>query len=278
MNSYIKFNSLLLILLTVFLTGCFWKRITHNQEQLDAFYNRKENIQLTFETDAGRQVAYYIPSLENPEKIPIRLAILYPGIQSVALDWLKFIRPEDDKKTGYLLIDYPGRGFSEGLINPGELYEISEGALSALAEHFKVQEIDAELCLMGYSFGTGAALQFALNKRVARIVLVAPFNTLREAAAHNSFIVWIFMPNQVDNRELIKSILSKAFAPKIIIIHGAKDKSLPVEMGRELRDIAPNKIIFHEIIDGDHSSILTTHRELIFNSLLGTERLYSSNL
>jgi pimeloyl-ACP methyl ester carboxylesterase len=162
-------------------------------------------------------------------------------------------------------------------MNPGELYEISEGALSALAEHFKAQEIDAELCLMGHSFGTGAALQFASNKRVARIVLVAPFSNLREAAAHNSFIIWIFMPNQVDNRELVKTILSKASAPKIIIIHGAKDKTIPVKMGRELSEISPNEIVFHEIADGDHSSILTTNRELIFNSLLGTRGQYSSN-
>jgi surfactin synthase thioesterase subunit len=277
MNSYFKFKSLLLIILTVFLSGCFWKKIPYNDEQLNTFYKRQENVQLTFETDAGQQVAYYIPPLENPENVPKKVAILYPGVQSVALDWLKFIRLDDDKKTGYLLVDYPGRGFSEGLMNPGEFYKISEGALSALAKHFKVDSIDPELFLMGHSLGSGAALQFASREKVTRIVLVAPFNTLREAAAHHSFILWIFMPNQVDNRKLIKSILSKALVPQIVIIHGTKDKSLPIEMGRELKDISSEDIVFYEILDGDHSSILTTHRDLIFKSLLGTSSQYSSN-
>ena len=273
-----KINLLIFfILVSIVFAGCFWKRIPYNQEQLDAFYDRKENTQLIFETDAGQQVAYYIPPLEQPEKIPKKLAILYPGIQSVALDWLKFIRLEDDPKTGFLLIDYPGRGFSEGLMNPAELYEISEGALSTLAKNFKVNKIDAELCLMGHSFGTGIALQFASRKKVTRIVLVAPFTTLRKAAAQNSYIIWFFMPNQIDNRELIKSILAKESAPQIIIFHGTRDKSIPVGMGRELKEISPNEIEFYAIIDGGHSDILTTYRELIFYSLLGADTLYSSS-
>jgi len=259
------------------LSGCFWKRIPYNQEQLDVFYKRSDNVQLIFETDAGQQIAYYIPPLEKPEKPPLKLAILYPGVESVALDWLKFIRLEDDKNAGYLLIDYPGRGFSEGFMNPGKFYEISESALTALAEHFQLQKIDAELCLMGHSLGSGAALQFASRNKVDRIVLVAPFNTLKEAAAYNSFIIWIFMPNQLDNRELIKSILSKPSRPLIIIFHGDKDKSLPIEMGRELKEVAPDEIILHEIKGGEHSTILTTHRKEILNSLFGISRIYSLN-
>ena len=50
-----------------------------------------------------------------------------------------------------------------------------------------------------------------------------------------------------------------------------KDTSLPVEMGRKLADVNSKFIEYYEIPQGDHISILTTHRDLIFHSLLGNK-------
>ena len=252
--------------------GCF-KSIPYPHEQLDAFFDRKENLQLTFKTDKGRQVAFFVPPLVKPDRVPEKIAILYPGINAVALGWLNFIRQSDDPKAGYLLIDYPGRGLSEGLMNPEENYKNTEGALAALAKHFGVEKLDTELCLLGHSFGTGAALQFGARQKVSRIVLVAPFDTLRRAVAQRSAILALLMPVQIDNAALIRSILASEKPPSITIVHGSKDTSLPVEMGRKLRNINPKIIQFYEIPEGDHTSILKTHRDLIFYTLLGTARL-----
>jgi pimeloyl-ACP methyl ester carboxylesterase len=123
---------------------------------------------------------------------------------------------------------------------------------------------------MGHSFGTGAALQFAARQKVSRIVLVAPFDTLRNAVAQRSVVLAVLMPAQIDNVELVKSILASDQKPAITIIHGSKDTSLPVEMGRKLTAVNPKYIEYHEISQGDHISILTTHRDLIFHSLIGT--------
>jgi len=252
------------------LNGCL-KSIPYQREQLEVFFKRKENIQLTFKTDKGRQVAFFITSLTKPDGVPEKIAILYPGINAVALGWLNFIRQEDDPKAGYLLIDYPGRGLSEGLMNPEENYKNTEGALAALAKHFGLEKLDTELCLLGHSFGTGAALQFAARQKVSRIVLVAPFDTLRRAVAQRSLILGLLMPVQIDNAALIKSILASEDPPSITIVHGDKDTSLPVEMGRKLRNVNPNLIQFYEIPEGDHISVLKTHRDLIFRLLLGNQ-------
>ena len=258
-------------LTSIFLfSGCL-KSIPYESEQLQIFFDRKENTQLSFETDKGKQVAFYVPPLIKPDRMPEKIAILYPGINAVALGWWRFIRLKDDPGVGYLLIDYPGRGLSEGQMNPEKNYRNTEGALEALAAHFKTEQIDAELSLMGHSFGTGAALQFAARQKVSRVVLVAPFDTLRNGVAQRSVILAILMPVQVDNVALLKSILAGDEKPAITIIHGSKDASLPVEMGRKLADINREAIEFHEIPEGDHVSILTTHRDTIFYALLGIE-------
>lgn len=260
----------LLCVLILFSSGCL-KRIPYNQNQLEGFHLRQENVQLEFHTDKGKQIAFYIPPLERPQAPPAGLAILYPGIESVALGWLNFIKLEDDKNTGYLLIDYPGRGLSEGMMHPEENYKNTEGALQALADHFGIKKISSELYLMGHSFGTGAALQFAARHKVARVVLVAPFTTLRKAVAQKSFLLSILMMAQVDNIKLLQSILadSNPYETKVVIIHGTADKSLPFAMGEELAAINPKKILFFEIMDGDHTGILTSHRDLIFHATLG---------
>lgn len=258
------------LILILSLPGCL-KKIPYQPEDLAAFARRPENVRLSFRTDSGRQVAFYIPPLKNPEKPPGRLAILFPGIESVALGWLRFIRLEEDPAAAFLLIDYPGRGLSEGFMRPEDNYHNSEGALAELAGHLGVPALDAEISLLGHSFGTGAALQFALRHHVKRIVLVAPFTTLTEAVALKSRLLAFFMPAEIDNTAQLKTLLARPDPPEIIIFHGSQDRSLPVRMGRELADIGPQRIRYVEIPGGGHSTILTTHRDQIFKTLLGLE-------
>lgn len=266
MAARITRNFLLIILLIPAMTGCL-KRISYEQEQIGAFIALPENVQLEFTTNQGRQVAFYIPPAIKPELPPKRLVILYPGIGGLALGWQRFIDLTEGRDIGYLLIDYPNRGLSEGQMNPEKNYLNTEGALQALAARFGVSEIGSELNLMGHSFGTGAALQFAAGHRVKRIVLVAPFTTLRKAVAEISFLLSVLMPAQIDNRQIIRQLLAGEDPPEITILHGVKDTSLPVEMGRELAAIAPDRINYFEFPEDDHVSILTTRRDLILDTL-----------
>ncbi len=261
-------NLLLTIILMLAFSGCLQK-IPYEPAQIEAFHERPENVQLEFRNGKGRQVAFYIPPDNEPELPPARIAILYPGIETVALGWRRFIKLEEKIDTGYLLIDYPGRGFSEGFMHPEENYLNSEGALKALAEHFGIREIGAELNLLGHSFGTGAALQFASRHPVKRIVLVAPFTTLRKAVAEKSIILSLLMPAQIDNREIIRKLLAAEVSPEITIFHGARDTSLPVSMGRALAAIDPERIEYFELPEDDHVSLLTSRRDLIFRTLNG---------
>ncbi len=257
-----------LFLLPLVLTGCL-KPIPYEPDQLDLFSRRPENRWLQFHTEKGRQVAFYIPPLESPDKPPTKIAIFYPGIESLALGWLQFIDLNKDPKLAYLLIDYPGRGLSEGMVRPKESYRNTEGALTALANHWGQEWLDAELNLMGHSFGTGAALQFAVRHSVKRIVLVAPFNSLRQAAAEKSKILSLLMPDQIDNRALIRTLLATKLPPEITIFHGVLDVSLPVSMGRELAALDPHRIVFHEFPEDGHSNILKRQWNSIFKAIDG---------
>jgi hypothetical protein len=257
-------------ILLVALTGCL-RQIPYEPAQLEKFRERPGNIQLEFTTANGHQVAFYIPPLNDPGLPPAQIAILYPGIKSVALGWLRFIKPEDCRDTGYLLIDYPGQGLSEGSMHLKKSYLSSEGALQSLAKHFEVNKLEAEYHLMGHSFGTGAALQFADRHQVKKIVLIAPFTTLRNAVAEKFFFLSVLLPAQMDNRAIIRQLLLREQPPQITIMHGGKDALLPVAMGRELAALDPARINYLEFPADDHVSILTTCRDLIFRILTGSD-------
>ncbi len=268
-NRFIFISAFFFLMITLLLLGGCMKPIPYNPDQVTAFHAQTGNISLEFVTDRGRQVAFYIPPINTPEQPPARINILYPGINSVALGWQRYIPPRGDPDVAYLLIDYPGRGLSEGSMRPDKNYLNTEGALKALSNKFGGVKITAELSLLGHSFGAGAALQFADRTTVARIVLVAPFNDLKAAAALQSWFLSVIMPLQIDNREIIRKLLQTEPTPQITILHGTLDKTLPVTMGRELAAIAPEQINFYEFADDDHVGILTNRRDLIFDILHG---------
>ncbi|PLX90322.1 MAG: hypothetical protein C0614_00845 [Desulfuromonas sp.] len=261
-------SCLLLLAVCLFMTGCL-QAIPNDPRLIESFYQRPENVRIDYQTDKGRQVAYYLPPSRAPEAPPKYLAILFPGINAIALGWLPFIDLEENADTGYLLIDYPGRGDSEGMMRPEENYRNSEGALRALAQHFGLKRLPARLSLLGHSFGTGAALQFASRQPVESIVLVAPFNDLKRAVRQTSFLLAFLMPSQIDNRELLKEILGRSSPPRISILHGDRDQTLPVTMGADLAAVAPEQIDFYRFAEDGHVNILTRRRQLIFSSLNG---------
>jgi hypothetical protein len=266
-----------LLLLTLFTTGCF-KSVPYKPSELAAFDVRAENIRLEFETDQGRQVAFYMPPLNSPEKLPEQINIIYPGINAVTLGWQRYIYQAEDPDSAYLLIDYPGSGLCEGSMRPEKNYLNTEGALDALAKKYGKTKLDAELHLVGHSFGSGAALNFAERARVSHIVLISPFNTLTEAVAVRSWLLSLIFPSEIDNKKILRALLQSEHPPKISILHGSLDTVLPVTMGRDLATVDPEQIDYYEFAEDGHVDILTARRDMIFHLLNGRDGRIEASL
>jgi len=258
-----------LLCFSAVVTGCH--RNVYQSSDMDQFSRLAHAVQLTFETPKGLQAAFYIPPKENPESIPNPLVMVYPGIGARALDWLSFVENSTSMQAGYLLLDYPGRGLSEGRMRPRDLPQTSRGALNALEKQLHVDQaaLQQNICQWGHSFGCAAALQYAQEIPVKRIVLFAPFTTLHQAMFKMMGPLAWLNPDSLDNRELIKVLLSRAHPPEITIIHGTLDETIPVEMARELALIDDKHIRYFEIPDGTHMSILETSRDIAYNALIG---------
>lgn len=247
-------------------SGCY-SPPKYTDAELVRLREGKRAVELTYCTRAGRQVAYYVFPPSNPDRPPSLLVIAYPGIGSRALDWMRILDHAPKTGAGFLLIDYPGFGVNEGMIRPKYLCESTEGAIHALEGHFNKRRC-GEISLLAHSFGCAAALQFSARFPVSKVVLVAPFTTLRDIVYMKTGPIAWLIPDKMDNEEYLKELYNRTPRPEVTIIHGDEDRVVPVTMGRELFSLFPSWIHYREIPGAGHSDVIQKTEDLLFQALL----------
>jgi len=198
--------------------------------------------------------AYYLPGGGKP--VPKRLWLAFCGNGSLALDWTTILREYPWNGDAFLLIDYPGYGKNGGYATIASTRASADAALNALAERLHRSEDQLTLCAIGHSLGAAVALDFAARHKVERVVLIAPFTTLREEAA-TVLGGWVsrLLIESYDNRANLAETMKRNPNAQIAIFHGTNDEVIPVRMGRELAREFPFARFF-AVENADHVSVL----------------------
>lgn len=215
--------------------------------------------ELNYRTTCGNQTAFYIPPISSDSTIPSKLWIMFGGNASLALFWGDTIADRRDATTGFLLVDYPGYGKSEGNPTPEAIDDSANAALTALSQHLGTETPPYfdNLHLAGHSLGSGAALAFSRNHEIKKIILVAPFTSLRAVARQTVGNLHArLLRHHFDNDQILAELARRPAPPEVIIIHGTADDIIPVNMSRQLKQEFPEMITYREIPGGDHASIL----------------------
>lgn len=250
--------------------GCAGPDLSYRKGEPQAFRARPDALVLPFSTSSGPQTAYYLGPPETPKTPPAALALAYPGIGSRALDWLPRLETLPPRGVGLLLLDYPGRGESRGTMRPSRLPETTEGALAALKT--SLGGLPNDFRLVGHSFGTAAALQFAASDpRVTTVALLAPFTTLRRAAARVYGPLAYLMPDGMDNVERLRELKAKTPRPRVFLYHGDADVTLPVWMSRRLMEENADWAAYREFPGAGHVDVIDLALEEVL-SLLAAPR------
>jgi len=154
------------------------------------------------------------------------------------------------------LVDYRGFGKSEGDLNSEEDMTVD---LQVVYDQLKTEYPEDKIVLAGYSLGSGPASFLAANNKPGAVVLVAPYTSLTDM---KNLFFWIFpdflLKYKLDN----KTNLAQASSP-VYILHGTDDELIPLEMGKELEALDPERIKLVEL-NG------VGHRGAILNSMFKT--------
>jgi uncharacterized protein len=217
-----------------------------------------DGIELSFNTVAGKQTAFYLPRGEG-EHLPKRIWVAFCGNGSLALDWTWLISRDQNSGDSFLLVDYPGYGKSAGYATIATTRAAADGALGALAAHLHVSQdqVESRLSVIGHSWGTAVALDFATRHPVQRAVLISAFTTLREEGATvvGELLSHVLIENY-DNRACLRRLARRSPPTRVEIFHGTDDEVIPFRMGRELSEQFPAFVKFHPIEGADHVGVL----------------------
>lgn len=227
--------------------------------------------QVQFRTSQGAQTAFYFPPSNNPAQPPDRLCMTFTGNSGRVLDWIELVDNFPDGRAGFLMMDYPGFGACEGKPSVPAIMESGDAAIAALAAQLGTERglLEKRLSLVGHSMGAAMALEFSRTHRTEHIVLISPFTSLRAMARRSVGVAFAWLlRHDLDNSARLSELSGQSPQPKVLILHGKGDETVPVQMARDLAAIDPGMITYLEIVD-DHNAIVMNSRERIWEALAG---------
>jgi uncharacterized protein len=161
-----------------------------------------------------------------------------------------------------LAVDYRGWGESTALV-PSEA-SIAADTLLAYAELQRLQPVPGRRVLYGHSMGGAVAVRLASGLQGGRdygaMVLESTFTRLPDVAAEAGF--WGGIAASLTTLEFDSlSRIGRIDAP-ILMLHGALDSTVPISLGRRLRDAAPAGTTWVEVPQGTHSRLFSEAPDL----------------
>ncbi len=169
-----------------------------------------------------------------------------------------------------LAVDYRGWGDSTAIV-PDE-NSITADAAVAWAELQRRQPQAGARVVYGHSMGGAVAVRLAAGLQagdIGAVVLESTFTRLpdvaAEAGAFGRFISWF---SRLEFNSLSRIAAVKA---PLLMLHGSADTTVPVALGRRLRDAAPAPahVRWVEIAGGSHSRLFNDAPE-IYNEAFRT--------
>ena len=183
--------------------------------------------EVTFRTDDSEQLlAWYVPAREGK-----KLVLYFQGnaggldLRADRFTWLTA------DGTGLLALRYRGYGGSTGKPTEDGLIRDARAAYDFASVRVPANRI----VLFGESLGSGVAVALAAERKIAGLILDAPFTSAADvgAAAYPFAPVrWLMKdPWYSDQR------IGRTSAP-LLVLHGAQDRVVPIRFGEQLFALA----------------------------------------
>jgi uncharacterized protein len=204
------------------------------------------------ETDAGKTECWLHLAPDATAEKPAGLIVFSHG-NAELIDGQSWVI-EGALLLGYsvALCEYRGYGHSDGAPSQAAIIEDHCAMLDALA---KRSEIDPErIIYMGRSIGTGVACSLAAERPPAALILIAPFQSIREMA--KGFLAPAFLiRDPFDNEKAVAE-----YPGPVLLLHGTRDEVIPITHSRALERATTRALLIE--LDSGHNDVPVESMEL----------------
>lgn len=160
-----------------------------------------------------------------------------------------------DAGFAILAVDYRGWGYSSPIV-PSE-QTIYDDAWPAWDELTRRQPDPRRRVIYGHSLGGAVAVELASRLKRGRdyaaLILESTFPSLPDVAAAAGF--WGRIGAELTTLRFDAAAKIGQVDAPILMLHGTADRTVPVELGRRLRDAAPAGTTWIEFPGGSHSRL-----------------------
>lgn len=207
----------------------------------------------------------------SPEKSGKTLIYFGGNMQTSLSSMMAFAGDEDQKAIpgyNYLVVDIPGYGNSKGVPGDDSIHEMVDAVLAYVKAD---DELNNEIDVMGFSIGTGAASYASKDPAVSKVILVAPYDSIR--SVYNDKINVFYGPIKLIQRyELNSAFYAEQSNSKALIFASRYDEVIPydssLELSEHFKDADFITIEPHGAIDGSHNSLLNDETWQIIGEFL----------
>lgn len=150
--------------------------------------------------------------------------------------------------NGLIAVSYRGYAGSSGAPSEQGLLQDAAAAYAFAKARYDARQI----VLWGFSLGTGVATALAAENAIQKLVLEAPYSSMADAAA----IHFPYVPVRWLLRDQFRSDLRIArVAVPVLIMHGDRDRTIPVRLGQRLFELAREPKQFMRFPQGGHDDL-----------------------
>ena len=191
--------------------------------QAQAFRGLQE-VELETE-DGNRLLSWYWPGDR-----PLTL-VYFSGNGGNRADRLEWARDFHRLGFGLFLLEYRGYGGNPGTPTETGLYRDAQAALDWLA-----RDPGRKLAYLGESLGSGVAVEMATRAAPAGLIIQSGFSSAADVGQHRYPLlpVGLLMKDPFDSLPKIGDLRCP-----LLSIHGDRDRTVPLSLGRALFDAAP---------------------------------------
>ncbi|MEA2895551.1 MAG: uncharacterized protein QOJ84_1166 [Bradyrhizobium sp.] len=150
--------------------------------------------------------------------------------------------------TGLIAVSFRGYAGSSGSPTETGLINDAEAAYAFAARRYAPDRI----VVWGYSLGSGPAVALAAKRRIARLILEAPYTSIADVAA-GAFpfapVRW-FVHDQFHADQWIANVTSP-----VLFMHGGRDRTIPIRFGERLYELARDPKQMVRFPEGGHDDL-----------------------
>ena len=201
----------------------------------------------------------YLEHSDRTKKHP--LIIYFHGNSGNLFDRFDWARKLYYMNHNVLLVSY--RGYSKSTGKPSELgiYIDGESALDYAISTLGYKE--EEITIFGRSLGTTVAVHIAQQRQLHGVILITPLTSGQSMAKVMGLSFLKFLArNSYNSIKKINNIKTK-----ILIIHGDKDKVIPIRMGKRMFNTFKGRKEMKIIKNGNHGNLQDVSPDLFWDSI-----------